>query len=117
MDVLHLFNHSGQDLGRSFPDSAGIMMLPERYDTMDTGPGRVSTKVGVEYIQLGFMNMAPGNATDPGFFALTSANSASQQFSNSTSWIEPLSNDLGSISFYSSDCSRCRSGQGLGLFQ
>ena len=44
--------------------------------------------------------MAPGNATDPGFFALTSANSASQQFSNSTSGIEQLSNDLGSISFY-----------------
>ena len=38
-------------------------MLPKRYDTMDTGPGRVSPKVGVEYILLGFMNMAP----DSGF--------------------------------------------------
>ena len=51
-------------------------------------------------MRLGFMNMAHGNATDPGFFALTSTNSVSQQFSNLTSGIEPLSNDLGSISFY-----------------
>ena len=82
LDVLNIFGNSGQDLGRSFPDSVGIMMLPERYDTMDTGSRRVSLKVGVEYILLGFMNMTPGNATDPWFFALTSANSASQQFLN-----------------------------------
>ena len=100
LDAWSSFGNSGQDLGRSFPYSAGIMVLPERYNTIDTGLGRVSPKVGVEYIQLGFMNLAPGNATDPVFFALTSANSASQQFLNLTSGIEPLSNDLGSISFY-----------------
>ena len=83
LDVLNIFGNSGQDLGRSFPDSAGILMLPERYDTMDTGSRRVSLKVGVEYMQLGFMKMAPGNATDPG-----------------TSGIDPLSNDIGIISFY-----------------
>ena len=76
------------------------MMLPERYDAIDTGPKRVSQKVGVEYIRVGIMNITPGNATDLVFFALTSANSTSQQFSNSTSGIEPFSNDLGSISFY-----------------
>ena len=61
--VLNIFNNAGQDLGRSFPDSAGIMMPPKKYDTMNTEPGRVSPKVGVEYIRLGFMNMAPGNVT------------------------------------------------------
>ena len=30
LDVLNIFSNSGQDLGRSFPDLAGIMMLPER---------------------------------------------------------------------------------------
>ena len=40
LDVLNIFSKSGQDQGRSFPGSAGITMLAEEYDTMDTGPGR-----------------------------------------------------------------------------
>ena len=44
--------------------------------------------------------MAPRNVTDPRLFMLTSTNSASQQFSNSTSGNEPLSNDSGILRFY-----------------
>ena len=71
LDVLNIISNSGQDPGRSFPGSAGITTLPE----VDTGPGKVSPKAGVESIRLGFMDMAPGNVTDPWFFTLTSANS------------------------------------------
>ena len=48
---------------------------------MDTGPGKVSPKAGVESIRREFGNMAPGNEADPWFFTLTSANSESRQFS------------------------------------
>ena len=75
LDVLNIFSKSGQDPGRSFPGSAGIT---EVYDIMDTGPGKVSPKAGVESIQLGFIDMAAGNVTGPWLFMLTSTNSASQ---------------------------------------
>ena len=42
------------------------MMLPEKYATIDTRPGRVSLRGGVESVWWGFMNMAPGNVIDPG---------------------------------------------------
>ena len=90
-DVWNIFGLGG---------NSTIMMLPEKNNALDPGPRRVSPKVGVEYTWLGVINMAPRNATAPGFFALTSAYSASQQFSKLTSGFEPLSNYLGSISFY-----------------
>ena len=64
LDVLNIISNSGQDLGRSFPGLAGITTIPEVYDSMDTGPGRVSPKAGVESMRLGFIDMAPGNVTD-----------------------------------------------------
>ena len=100
LDVLDFFSNAGQDLGRLFPDSAGIMIPPRSTIHWTCDPG-----VGVNYIRLGFMNMVPGNATAPGVFALTSGNFASQQFSKSTSGFEPLSNDIGSISFYTATLS------------
>ena len=100
LDVLYIFSKSGQAPGRSFPGSAGITTLPVVYDTMDMGPGKVSPKAGVKSIQLGFIDMVPGNATDPWFFMLTSINSASHQFSNSTTGNEPFSNDSEIHNFY-----------------
>ena len=100
LDVLKIFSKSDQDPGRSFPGSAGITTLPEVCDTMDTEPGKVSPKAGVESMRLGFIYMAPGNVTDPWLFMLTSTNSALQQFSNSTPGNGPLSNDSGIHSFY-----------------
>ena len=100
LDVLNIFSKSEQDPGRSFPGSAGITMLPEVYDTMDTEPGKVSPKAGVESMRLGFIYMAPRNVTDLWLVMLISTNSASQQFSNSTSGNEPLLNDSGVYSFY-----------------
>ena len=101
LDILNIFIDSGPDPGKSFPGSAGIT-LPEVYDTMDTGPGKVSPKAGVESIWLEFRDMAPGNVTDLWFFTLTSANSESRQFSILTSGNKPLSNDYRIRGFHTS---------------
>ena len=71
LDVLSIFSNSGPDPGKSFPGSGGITTLPEVYDTMDAGPRKVSSKAGVESMQLVFGDMAPGNVADPWFFTLT----------------------------------------------
>ena len=68
-------------------------------------PGGSPPKGWCTICTAGIHEHGSGESDNPGVFALTLANSASQQFSELTSGFEPLSNDVGSISFYTAELS------------